>query len=275
MDVLSFRGLRVGQMVPFVGGLDPAAAAFLTAAGITDPTITNAINRLVKNYKGQGNLNTSVDLWSGSLAIYPMVGGTATTNMYNLKDPRNLDAAFRLAFSGGWVHNANGIIGNGTNTFANTFFNPNTQLGASNGRFGLYIRNNVNETRYDMGIINPPSEFALLSRFSDNLLTTYGIVGPYPQIATSDCRGLNIVNRISSTNTTGYKNGIKVIDAAQTESRPNFNIFIGAANFAGSTTTAATKNYSFGVIGQGLNDANALLEYQFIQQFQTDLARNV
>lgn len=256
-------------------GLDPSAAAFLTAAGITDPTITNAVNRLVLNYKGKGNLNNSVDLWSGSLAIYPIVGGSASSHKFNLKDPRDLDAAFRLAFSGGWTHNANGITGNGTNSFANTFFNPSTQLGASNGRFGLYIRNNVNEARYDMGALNSPSEFALMSRFVGNLNTTYGVVLPYPQIATSDCRGLNIVNRISATNTTGYKNGSKVIDSAQTESRPNLNMYIGAANNGGSATTATTKNYAFGVTGNGLNDANSLLEYQIIQQFQTDLARQV
>lgn len=256
-------------------GLDPSAAAFLTAAGITDPTITNAINRLVKNYKGQGNLNNSVDLWTETKSLYPFVGGTATTNKFNLKNPSDLDAAFRLLFSGGWTHNSNGITANGSNSFANTFFNPSTQLGTSNGRFGLYIRNNVNEARYDMGCNNSPAEFALLSRFSGNMLTTYGVVTPYPQVATADCRGLNMVNRLSATNTTGYKNGVKVIDSAQTESKPNFNMYIGAANNGGLATTATTKNYAFGITGNGLNDANSLLEYQIIQQFQTDLARQV
>lgn len=255
--------------------VDSDAAAFLTAAGITDPTISSAINRLVLNYKGQGNLNNSVDLWNETKSLYPFVGGTATTNKFNLKNPSDLDAAFRLLFSGGWTHNANGITGNGSNSFANTFFNPSTQLGTSNGRFGLYIRNNVNETRYDMGCNNSPAEFALLSRFVGNMLTPYGVVAPYPQVATADCRGLNMVNRLSATNTTGYKNGVKVIDAAQVESKPNFNIYIGAANNGGSATTATTKNYAFGIIGNGLNDANSLLEYQITQQFQTDLARNI
>lgn len=257
------------------GGIDPDAAAFLIAAGITDPTITNAINRLVKNYKGVGDINTSVDLWTSSKAIYPMVGGSATAHKFNLKDPRDLDVAFRLSFGGGWTHNANGITGNGTNSFANTFFNPNIQLGLSNGRFGLYIRTNVNETKYDMGCNASPAEFALLSRFLGNLNTTYGNVLPYPQIATSDCRGLNIVNRLSATNTTGFKNGIEVINSAQTESKPNFNIHIGAVNNAGTTVLFSTKNYSFGVIGLGLSDANSLLEYNIIQQFQTDLSRQV
>ena len=43
-------GNYIGASNPrFFGGLDADAAAFLTAAGITNPTITNAINRLVKN----------------------------------------------------------------------------------------------------------------------------------------------------------------------------------------------------------------------------------
>jgi hypothetical protein len=270
-------GIRIGIGVDVfrVSGIDPSAASFLTAAGITDPTIVNAVNRFVLNYKGQGNLNNSVDLWAVSFAIYLFVGGTASAHKLNLKDSRDLDAAFRLSFSGGWTHSSNGILGNGTNSFANTFLNPSTQLSTSNGRFGLYIRNNINETRYDMGTVFAPAEFALMSRFLGNLNTTYGVVLPYPQVATSDCRGLNMVNRLSATNTTGYKNGSKVIDSAQTESRPNSNIYIGAANAGGTATNAASKQYAFGVIGAGLSDANSLLEYNIIQQFQTDLARQV
>ena len=53
----------------YVFGLDPDAQAFLTATGITDATISGAINTLVLNLKG-------FNLWSKMYAVYPFVGGT-------------------------------------------------------------------------------------------------------------------------------------------------------------------------------------------------------
>ena len=90
------------------------AQAFITAAGITDPTQQSAIITLVTDLKGYG-------LWTKMKAIYPFVGGTATTHKFNLKNPLDTDGAFRLSFSGGWTHSANGALPNGTNAFANAF----------------------------------------------------------------------------------------------------------------------------------------------------------
>ena len=73
------------------GGVDPDAQAFITAASITDPTQQSAINQLVVDLKGYS-------IWTKMSAIYPMVGGTASSHKFNLKDPRDLDAAFRLVF---------------------------------------------------------------------------------------------------------------------------------------------------------------------------------
>ena len=84
----------------FGGGapaVDPDAQAFLTAAAITDPTITSAIDTLVVQLKADS-------IWSKMKALYPFVGGTASTHKYNLKNPLDTDAAFRLVFNGGWTH---------------------------------------------------------------------------------------------------------------------------------------------------------------------------
>ena len=268
-------GLGIGNSI--TGSvLDPATSAFITATGITDATIINAVNRLVLNYKGQGNLNSSLDLWTNSLAIYPIVGGSASSHMYNLKDPRNLDAAFRLAFSGGWTHDSNGMIGNGINTFINTFIQANTNLTAASGRIGIYSRSNVNEFRYDMGATTAGgTELMIISRGSNTFYSNYGLNSSYGTITNTDSRGLFVTNRNGAVNTTGYKNGNLVITHSETGSLPNFNIYIGALNNFGTAVNYATKNYSFAVIGNGLSDANSLLEFQIIQQFQTDLGRAV
>ena len=49
------------------GGFDPNAEAFITAAGITDPTQQNAINDLVLDLK-------AASIWTKFNALYPIVG---------------------------------------------------------------------------------------------------------------------------------------------------------------------------------------------------------
>jgi hypothetical protein len=102
--------LNVQQVAP---ALDPDAEAFLLAAGITDATITSAIDNLVLSLKADS-------IWTKMTALYPFVGGTASTHKFNLKDPRDLDAAFRLTFVGSPTHDANGMQGNGSSQYANT-----------------------------------------------------------------------------------------------------------------------------------------------------------
>lgn len=128
------RRLRLGMMSG--GGVDPAAD-FLAAAGITDPTITAAINTLVNDLVGYG-------IWNKIFAIYPFVGGTATTHKFNLKDPRDLNAAFRLVFSGGITHNASGITGNGVNGSYNTNFSTAPMTLTVGGGAFVFIGNNTN-----------------------------------------------------------------------------------------------------------------------------------
>ena len=95
--------------------------AFATATAITDTTILNALNTF-----DLGLISNGVD--TKMKAVYPFVGGTSTTHKYNFMDARDLDAAFRLQFSGGWVHSANGALPNGTNALANTYLIPNVNL---------------------------------------------------------------------------------------------------------------------------------------------------
>ena len=130
--------------------IDADAQAFLTAAGITDPTITSAIDTLVVQLKADG-------IFTKMKAIYPFVGGTATTHKYNLKNPLDTDAAFRLVFSGGWTHSANGATPNGTNAFADTFFNPSTDFVIGSTHLSYYSRTNVasvGTTKIDIGQAN-------------------------------------------------------------------------------------------------------------------------
>ena len=120
---------------------DADAQAFITAAAITDSTQQNAINTLVLALKGYS-------IWTKFKAIYPIVGGTASQHKYNLKDPRDLDAAFRLTFATGWTHSVNGMLPNGTTAFADTKLIPSTAIFGSNQNIHLsyYSRNHFQLT---------------------------------------------------------------------------------------------------------------------------------
>jgi len=96
-----------GFMKTPVPASDADADAFIAAAGITDPTQEAAIQTLVTDLK-------SANVWTKCNAIYPFVGGTATAHKFNLKDPRDLDVAYRLTFNGTVNHTSNGMQPNGT-----------------------------------------------------------------------------------------------------------------------------------------------------------------
>jgi hypothetical protein len=120
------RGLTASEILQnynaqksrYIASFDADAQAFITAAGITDTTQQNAINTLVVGLKTDG-------LWTSMQAIYPFVGGTATTHKWNLRNT----ATNQLTFFGGFTHDSNGVMGNGTNSYATTNIYNSATLG--------------------------------------------------------------------------------------------------------------------------------------------------
>jgi hypothetical protein len=257
--------------------LDPSAKAFITAAGITDSTQINAINRLVKNYKGIGDLNASVDLWILHDAIYPIAGGSATSHKFNLKNPLDTDAAYRLAFSGGWTHSSNGALPNGTNAYANTFLSPDA-LSQNSCSLGVYSRtNNASISIVDAGVLQS-IDFSNIIRWDGTLgnlsRLNNGFTGAgYIPIKTS---GDFLVNRTANNVTKVIEDGIvKQTKTDISTTPPSIPIFLGARNTSGVASQFSNRQIAFATIGAGLTDAQALIKYDIIQAFQTDLSRQV
>lgn len=252
--------------------LDPDAQAFITATGITDLTIINAVNQLVLDLK-------SNSIWTKYKAIYPFVGGTAFTHKFNLKDPRDLDVAYRLDFVSVWSHTANGVTGNGTTAYANTFFVPSTGFTTTSGGLFIYSRTNV-AGGYDIGASNDAGAVtnttSLICRYTGNIAYgNYGNGSYAVNVAETDGRGGFVVNRNDGTNTTLWKNGIKIKTVAESVTLTNRPLCIGAINTAGSSNFASVKQYAFGSIRDGLTDAESLIEYNIVQTFETSLSRQV
>jgi hypothetical protein len=249
-------------------GIDSDAQAFITATGITNTIQKNAIINLVSAYKTYG-------IWTKRKAIYPIVGGTATTHKFNLKDPRDLNAAFRLDFFGGMAHDSNGLITN-FNSYANTYLTPSSVLDINSSSFTIYSRTNGNEASVDLGANSGGSAMVdIYLRFTNgNMLSRIYNTSSYQSQANANTIGCFTFNRINSTTTKQLRNG-SVINTSTNSSvaMPSIPLFIGALNNQGTSFASTTRGIAFVSIGEGLTDTEAANEYSAIQAFQTALGR--
>jgi hypothetical protein len=246
---------------------DADAIAFLSAAGISDVTISNAINNLVVSLK-------SNNIWNGLLAIYPMVGGTSTSCKFNLKNPADTDAAFRLSFNGTWTFNSSGAKPNGAaGTYANTFLNPTTSLSSTNGAISYYsFTNTAGASQVEIGTTSSPAptgEINLAANFGGLFYAFWSNLGG--GVANTDSRGFYINNR--AANTEGWRNGTRVINTGNGTGTSNFPFFLGAENNAGATNYRnSDRGCSFASIGNTL--ASPATFTTIVNTFQTSLGRN-
>ena len=244
---------------------DADANAFLTAAGITDPTISGAICTLVTTLKSQG-------IWSKLDAIYPMVGGTATTHKFNLKNPADTNAAYRLSFVGGWTHSANGALPNGTNAYADTFWISTQQNSAS---LSFYSRSNTTGLFHEYGSAVGPFTYLLL-RFNNLIYATVNSSSDNT-VANTDSRGFYMISRTASNAVKVYKNASTIITGSTASSGiPPYNMIISAwRQFPGTIVRYSNRQCAFATLGTGLNDTESANLYTAIQAFNTTLGRQV
>ena len=159
---------------------DVDANAFFTAAGITNAIEKSAVTTAIVQMKAAG-------LWGISKAVYFFVGSSANSTKYNAKDPRDLDAAYRIVWSGGVTHDSNGVTFNGTTGFGDTKFIPNTVYPSSRMSFHYYLKS------YTVGIIAGASKQytwpanAQILNGDGTGMVTIGTAG----LAASDFLGMN------------------------------------------------------------------------------------
>lgn len=275
------RGISIANLSKPIStaiAYDADAQAFITATGISG-TNANAINQLVLDLK-------AASIWTKMKAIYPFVGGTATAHKFNLKDPRDLDAAFRLSFYGGWTHSSTGALPNGTTGYANTFLKPFSNLTSMNNHLSYYSRTNTTFA-YDNGVGDDylTSGKSLIVTFNHGINISKAFIQCLDANAVTGAEtntlGLIMGSRTSSTSLKLYRNGtLKGTNSTSTSiSLPNENCFLGGLYYrlAGGTysTLYGKKECAFASIGDGLTDAEALAFYNAVQTFQTSLNRQV
>jgi hypothetical protein len=242
------------------------ADAFITAAAITDPTQQSAINQLVLDLKGYS-------IWTKMKALYPFVGGSASSHKFNLKNPLDTDAAFRLVFNGGWTHSSTGALPNGINAYADTKFIPNSNITVSSGHFSVYNRNNdLVGTKIDG--VNSGSTWVQMNHSYGDFI--FGQIASYASYTPTDTRGLFLLTRTANNSFKIKRNNTNLLTNTGTvTSLPTHSIYIGARNDSGSYNHPNSYQKAFASIGDGLLDSEANNLYLCVQQFNTTLGRQV
>ena len=251
---------------------DADATAFFTAASITDTTQKSAVNTLVLSLK-------SANIWAKMKALYPVVGGSASSHAINLKQP----GTFNLSFSTGWTHSPTGMTP--SNAYADTTFIPNTHGTLNSSHISFYSRTNNTTVGSDFGANNTLGNVGATQMYiyiggeyrgiSDALAT---IQADYVKITpNSDTRGFYINTRTAYNSQSVYKNANLQNTNSKTGNRTTKSLIISAQNKDNPDQIIdySNRQCAFASIGDGLTDAEALLFYNAVQAYQTTLNRQV
>lgn len=245
---------------------------FMTATGITDPVIEGALEVFVDTLE-TNNLLSKFD------AIYPFVGGTAFTNKFNLINPLDTNAAFRITFNGGWTHNSNGVTGNGINTFGNTWYDDGLYALDNDHHISIYNRTDNHIQYCEIGNYDGAKGSNIFTRNpivegNRSYFRNQGGINLF--FTDTDARGWRCSNRVGNTEIRGAVNGsLRIIGEAFVGKVTGYPYYIGSLNNTGARQFTGNRNLSFASIGKGFTDAELIIVYNAIQTLQTALGRNV
>jgi hypothetical protein len=261
---------------------DVAAGAVL-ASSLGSPLTKTQIDNINNFVWGA----VAAGLWTKYKAVYLFVGGAANNHMINWKDPRNVEAAFRLSFlGGGWTHDANGSTPNGTSSYANTFFNTSTNFtSTTNASMSFYSGTNSNAgLPYDIGNSSGGNGLGnaccLITRYNSNrAFAAYG-GGTSNFVVNLEGRGLFMTNRNSGNTELWWCRAAEAemrrqINVAETWTRNNLNLFISGNNGAGSVdpTLYSNKRVQFVQFGDTFTAQEIQIHRNLVQALQQSLSR--
>lgn len=247
--------------------LDSDAAAFFTAASITDGTQKAAVNQLVLQLKAHS-------LWTKIDALYTFVGGNATAHSYNLKNP----ATFQITWAGTVTHNGNGITGNGTSGCGDTGYNPNTSGLQNSSHLYVYNRTTLPTGSFmqAVGTTGATRRFGLSASGSTFVMAGLGIDDQTSGLNLgSNFRGHLMGSRTGSTTQSIYATSTSSAGVATaTTGKTTKTVGILCRNFEGfPADTFSTANLAAASIGSGMTGSEVTQYFADMLEFQTTLGR--
>ena len=257
-------------------GYNTDTTAFISVVtGLTQSQET-AINDLVVGLKNNGT-------WDKYLAIYPVIGGTEYNHKYNLKDPRDLDAAFRLSFSGTITHSSTGMVPTADPSYGDTHIEVFSDTLDNNVSLGYYNRTPATHANWiEMGCWEGTNRLSMEIKWGTNpagggSFDAYDTATGRARQNLGSWAGYTVGSRQSPTSTRMYFNGTSSGDGIATSggTRPVLNIYILSVNDDGTPTFVTRRECAFSTIGEGFTETEIANDYTTIQAYQTALGREV
>ena len=270
-------GLRTrnGLIRPIIESSDydiDARAYFAVNTAITSPLDKRAISDFYGGLKSDG-------IYTKIKAMYLPIWGSAASSKWNLVNPLDTNAAFRLLFSTGWTYSSSGITPNGTSAYANTNLKLITHTSSINVSAGSYSQTNNSSNGVLFGAVTNAGEgstifpnFSGTAYYSANNLTTNG------SVAAPNTNGFFITNKFASTTIKFYRNGSSIATFTPTTGNvaPDAFLFISARAVMPSTVDSYdNRKQSFIYVGNTLTDTEATNFYNRVNTLMTYFGINV
>jgi hypothetical protein len=210
--------------------------------------------------------------------LYPFIGGTATTHKFNLINPLDTNAAFRIEWFGGVTHDSSGITGNGTNGYGETYVKPSVDLVLNSTHIAFWSKTNSQNANAEMGIqdgaLNASLRVVTRNVSNQSIYSVNDNTGSVVSSVT-DSSGFYCASRTTSNSRKLYKNGTAIQTATTVSiARTTATIPVlgqkGAANTMGAYLA---KRFVFASAGGGLNDTQAADYYTAVNKFQIAIGR--
>ena len=277
VDVYYNKSEFSNEITENINGSQSDYLNFLVVTKIYDATQKTAINTLITDLKTNG-------LWSKMKAIYPFIGGTSATHKFNLKDPRDLDEAFRLTYlnSTTSIHSNTGIKGDGISNIIDTNFIADDEgLLVNNNHLSFYSRTSeasASNQYYEIGARNGSASdsYALSTRRSsdDARYDSGNYANNRVLFSNTDGKGFYLGTVNNNLTSKYYKNGVLKNSTIITDQPvlASNSVYILGVN---GISTFSNKEVAFVTMGLGLTDAEVIALNTIVQAFQTTLGRNV
>jgi hypothetical protein len=253
--------------------IDPNAQLFVDATGITGSNVT-AINNLVIGLKTN-------NLWDKMNVIYPFIGGTANTNKYNLINPQDTNAAFRIQFNGTVTHNFSGSAGNGSGGYGRTYYAPSGNVTLNSEHISCYINTNNTTAQSDtveLGVNQSSNTQASIFGVKTGNNFTCRLNSQVVQYSNTDAKGFYTITKNGSTTLNAYKGSTLQNSGTSAGTLPTINMLLWTAAVNTDTPYAqgySNQSFAFVSFGDGLSATDVSNLNTVVQAYQTELGRQV
>jgi hypothetical protein len=247
---------------------DADAQAYFTAnTSITSAADKNAINTFYLGLKSDG-------IYTKIKAMYLPIWGSAASCKWNLVNPLDSDAAFRLTFSTGWTFSSSGMTP--VIAYANTQLNC-TILTTNSVHISTYVRTNQINNAVPIGATNNTSFLQMNISTSIGYYYYSGSLLTELSSSLADSKGFFVSTTSANNNRKTFRNGVQqqLLTSAINTSYPNLNIWLGSRNYNNSASTSTDQEISFSSIGDGLTDTEANNFYTRVNTLMTYFGINV